>query len=274
MKHPTDDRLLAYIRQQQHYLWPQGIQEHLALCPVCSMRCAELENVGKTLESWASTYAVDPAYSTVTNRVLQKLYESEVSFSQRMLQGLTQVRTRLPVAALLVILCIVTLTGLAAHLVTSVASSVVPVQKHTVHTHVATTIPRQPTPIPTVNKGGTTVKATPIPIAIAIGKPSIVTADPCTTAFDSAKHHIFVCGNSFTPGSTVTIYYLLSGGKSKQHTMQVSADGTFTDMLVVSNCKYVPIAIYVQSTTNPPQTAQILKPIEFGQCQVSGKRDK
>ncbi|GAC1625487.1 MAG: hypothetical protein NVS4B11_21440 [Ktedonobacteraceae bacterium] len=277
MKHPTDDMLLAYVRQQQRHLWPQDIQEHIAICPACSTRYAEFRNIGNTIEAWTRTYASDPAYAMVSNRVLQKLSRPKPSLSQRVLHSFSEMRTRLSVVAAAIILCFALLTGLAVNIAGKAAgiNKLQPTQPTIMH--IPTVMQQQSTvsvmPSPTVVPSGSfgaTATSTAISIvtskSTSLSKSHITTNAPCTTIFDVFQDHLRVCGTSFTPGSTVTILYIQAGNRQKSHTTLVGADGTFIDTLFVHVCKDVPTAIYVQSTANPSETAQILKNIAFGDC--------
>ncbi len=264
MKHPSDELLLAYVRKQQQHLWSQGLQEHIALCLMCSARCAELRTIGDTLEVWTRSYNSNPTYSTVSQRVLRELYAP--SLSRQLSRDTMHIKWRVSLVALVGILCVVLLTGLTTHFITSVASFKLPLPKATRVVQVPTNIPQQrPTVDPTaIVVVGTTTTGTPKK------KPTITTA--CTTQLQVNERHLFICGSSFTPGVSMTIYYKMAGGKSiLKHTMQVDENGTFTDIWQVNTCRDVPIAIYAESTTKPPELAQIIKSISFGNCHVSRK---
>jgi len=285
MKHPTDDMLLAYVRQQ-HALWPSDIREHVALCPMCSERCAEFKVIGNTLEVWAHSSAVDPSYATVSNRVMHTLYEPKAASVERMRHIISRVRGVLPVALVLVLLCAILLTGLVGvKIAGNVANShkLQPVQKVPQHPTATqrvpiatlepmptvTSVPVGPVPTTTVAPGNGGLTATPTPQS----GPSIAVNTPCTTVIDVIENQLHVCGTRFTPGTTVTIDYHI-GTKSKKQTVQVGDDGTFIDVLYIHSCKDVPDAVYVQSSANPPETAQIAKNITFGTCQSFGKLRK
>jgi|GEM_PF-6356520 len=263
MKHPPDDLLLAYVRGQQRYLWPQDVAEHIAQCLVCGARCAELRGVGVTLETWAQSYSQEPIYSTVSQRVLRELYRPKPTLG--LLPSLSQIRVRISHVALFGILCVVLLTGLTTYFAAGIARSKTPLARPTHVVYVPTRILQQPTPTPTLVVGiNSGVTATPK------GTPIITTA--CTTGADVSGHHLLVCGDNFTPGSWVTLYYKLVGHHSTlKHTVQVSGAGTFIDIWQMNACRDIPIDIYAESTTSPPELAQILKNITFGNCKTSGK---
>lgn len=275
MKHPTDDILLAYVRQQQCHLWPQGIQEHVALCPICSVRCAEFRSVSNTIETWAQSPADDTAYATVSNRVMRKLYEPE-PFLSNSRPDISRSRLGMPIAVMLVVLCFVLLAGLGINIAGNVAQSSKAQPTPKVVLPNPTAIQNKPTATP-VEPIITPVPAGPIATGVSSptvtstpqGGPHIETNAPCTTEIDVIQGSLHVCGTNFTPGTTVTIHYQI-GTKHKKHVAQISAAGTFTDTLSIRECRDVPTAIYVQSTTNPSETAQIEKNIQFGTCQVFG----
>ncbi len=280
MNHLSDDLLLAYVRQQQLYLWSRDMQEHLANCLVCQERCAEYAWTSSTIEVWTRSSASDPAYAMVANRVMRHLHEQKPSFSQRLYHGVARVRVGLPITVMLVVLCAVLFAVGTIHTTRNPTAASKPNIRPTVHVPVqVTAIPRQPTatPVPTMRPtaipGGSVVQVTPTPGSTATaetaGTAHIETNAPCTTAIDAIQNYLHVCGTNFTPGTTITIEYQI-GSKYKRHVMQITSDGTFIDSLYVLSCKNVPTAIYVQSSANPPETAQIVKNIVFGTCQSFG----
>ena len=283
MDHLSDDMLLAYVRQQQLYLWSRSMQEHLAHCLVCQRRCAEFAQIGSTIELWARSSARDPAYGMVANRVMRKLYAEKPSFSQRIHHGITRMRVVFPIVVMIVVLGVALFTVISIHIGSSTAKPNKPLVTPSVHVPVQITPPRQPTatPVPTASPtaipGGSVVLVTPTPRSTPMpgttGRVSIKEDTPCTTVIDAIENVLHVCGKNFTPGTTVTIEYRISS-KYEKHVMQVAADGSFIDSLAVSSCDEVPTAIYVQSSTNPPETAQLTKNIIFGMCQSFGKLKK
>ena len=284
MNHLSDDLLLAYVRRQQLYLWSQSMQEHLAHCLVCQGRCAEFAQLSSTIELWARSSANDPAYGTVGSRVMRQLYEEKLSFSHRIHYGIRRVKVVLPIVVMLVVLCMVLLTVITVHMGGSTAKSTnvpvtptayAPVQITPLVDATATPVPTaSPTPLPgsSVVLVTATPRSTPTSITSS-GQVSIKEDTPCTTVVDAIENILHVCGKNFTPGSTVTIQYQI-GSKDKKHVMQVAHNGSFIDSLVVNSCDEVPTAIYVQSSTNPAETAKLTKNIIFGMCQDFGKLRK
>ncbi len=288
MKHPADDMLLAYVRQQ--HFGPEDIQEHVHSCSVCSKRCAELRVIGNTIETWTRFSATDPLYATVSNRVMRTLHTPKVTLTERIWSGISRVRVGLPIAVVFVLLCVILLAGLGVRTVGNVAGSssvkqpgskIVP--SHLVATPskslatatskptgpTATSVPVGPVVTGTVASGN----SSPTVTATRQREPTIEVNAPCTTYINVIENQLHVCGKHFTPGSIVTIYYQ-SSTKNKTHTMQVSADGTFTDILYIYSCKDVPSAVYVQGSANSSEKAQVTKNITFGTCQDFGKLRK
>ncbi len=284
MIHLTDDILLAYVRRQQRNLWTAQMQEHLDVCPVCKRRCAEFRATGDILEAWIHSSAVDSLYATIPNRVMRVLYEPKAAPVERMWSGISRVRVVLPIAVVVVLLFAILLFGWKANMSGKVA---------TTPNKVSLTPPivvQQPTPTPstptptsspivstvTPNSGGPVATVpvvsgggTPTTTSTPQSGPSIEVNSHCTTVIDVVEDQFHVCGTHFTPSTTVTIYYHI-GTTSKKHTAQVGTDGTFNDMLYIQSCNDVPSSVYVQNSTNPPETAQITKNITFGTCQGFG----
>ncbi len=280
MIHLPDDMLLAYVRRQQRNLWTSKMQEHLDGCPVCRGRCAEFRAAGDVLEAWARSSAVDPRYATVSNRVIRTLYEPKATPIERMRSGISRVRVVLPVIVVVVLLFAVLLVGLRVN--TSGKAAKTP--NRTLQTpHIVqqpTDTPRGATPtLSPIGPNVTSVPSGPVTTATVVSgggdpmatstpqsQPSIEVNSPCTTVIDVAEDQFHVCGVHFTPDTTVTIYYHI-GTTSKKRTARVEADGTFNNMLYIQSCSDVPGSVYVQSSANPPETAQITKNITFGTCQ-------
>ena len=266
MKHPTDDMLLAYVRRQQRDLWPVGIQEHIADCSLCSERCTEFELIGSTLETWAHASGEDPLYATVSKRVMRTISPSKITRSERVRRGISQVHVALPVAAVIVVLFVLCI-GLGANIVVNVAKSQLSEPGQLVvspQPTVASPIPIVPFgPIPTVAVRPTVTE--PVVTATPHNKASIVLNASCTTDH-LAQNQLRVCGKNFTPHTTVAIDYHTAIGK-KTHIVQVTADGTFIDVVSIEDCKNVPGSIYAQSTTKQFEKAQITQSITIGKCQ-------
>lgn len=288
MIHLPDDMLLAYVRRQQRELWTSKMQEHVDLCPVCRGRCAEFQMAGDVLESWAHSSSVDTRYAVVSNRVMRRLYEPRATPVERMRRGISRVRVVLPIVVVVGLLFAVLLIGLRVNMAGNVATPPkmgppkppIVVQQPTATPSkptptlgpinpIVTSVPSGPVVTTTVVAGGSNPTAT----STSQSGPSIEVNDPCTTAIDVIENKLHVCGNNFTPNTTVTIYYHI-GTSSKKHTAQVGADGTFNDMLYIQSCNDVPGSVYVQNSANPSETAQIAKNITFGTCQGFGKLKK
>ncbi len=280
MTHLTDDMLLAYVRRQQRNLWTPQMQAHLDICRVCQGRCIEFKATGDVLEAWARSAVSEPMYAIVSNRVMRTLYEPRTTPQGRMGHGISRVRVVLPVVSVVVLLLAILFVGFQINRAsTGAPSNKVPPKLKIVVAH-PTPTPIAPTPTlgpiepivtvsPVVTATATSLSGSPTATATAQNVPTIKIESPCTTVIDVVQNQLHVCGKNFTPGTTVLIYYH-NGTNITKHTTQVGADGTFNDMLYIQSCNDVPGSVYVQSSENPPQTAQITKNITFGTCQGFG----
>jgi len=249
MKHPTDDRLLAYVRQQQGQ---SDMQEHVATCMTCSRRCAELRSIGHTIEDWAHGYATDAAYATVSKRVLHALHTAQSPRHAR--QGSSPLRIPLSAIGVFAVLCLILLVGFTAHITGSIASPNITWGP----------LPIVPSHMATVTSQQATATHSPTGTSGTALAPGIATT--CTQDGDVRQHHLHVCGSNFTPGSFVTISYTFLDGKVKRHNVLVGVNGTFIDILRVNSCKDIPVAIAAKSTTRASEVAQTQQYIEFGNC--------
>ena len=250
MKHPTDDILLAYVRNQQGQ-WQAETREHLTNCLICSRRCAELKHIGHTIEDWTHGYQKDAAYATVSKRVLRSLHTVQPTRTRSFLRP----KMRLSVVMVFAALCLIVLVGLTAQLTGSFASSFMWNQLPMLPSHMTGDTPQAPTATPAIvpgNSGGVT-------------SPTILTSG-CTSDTDIKEHHLHVCGSHFTPESAVVIMYTLTNGKIEKHDMQVDSDGGFTDTLKINSCSDIPTSIDAMNTKDSRQTVHYDKYIEFGNC--------
>jgi len=249
MKHPTDDRLLAYVRQQQGQ---SDVQKHVATCMTCSRRCTELKATGHMIEDWAHGFETDAAYATVSKRVLRTLHTAQLP--HRAGQGVFPLRIRLSAIGVFAVLCLILLVGFTAHITGSIASPIItwgPLP--TVPSHMATVTSQRATATHSVTGTSRTALV-----------PGIETT--CTQDGDVRQHHLHLCGSNFTPGSFVTISYTFLDGKVKRHNVLVGVNGTFIDTLRINSCKDIPVAIAAKSTTRASEVAQTKQYIEFGNC--------
>lgn len=237
MKHPTDDILLAYIRNQQGQ-WRSGTKDHLTTCIVCSRRCAELKHTGYAIEDWAHSYQNDAAYATVSNRVLRTLHTAKPARAIRP-------KIRVSVGVVLASLCLILLVGFTANLTGSFASPFKWNSLPSLPSHMTTNTPQPPT------SGAAT-------------KPAIVTS--CTKDVDVKEQHLHVCGSNFTPDSVVMVVYKLADGKIKKHDAQVAKNGTFIDTLRINSCNDIPTTIDATNTKNNGEAVHFNQYIVFGNC--------
>ncbi len=275
MRHPTDDMLLAYVRQQQRSLWPVELQEHLAHCSECNGRCRDFKLAGDMLEQWAFSSTANPLYATVSKRVMRTIHEQQTAPVTRTRSGIARARVALPLVVVLVLFASILLVGWGVNIMGNEAKSQQSQPTPPVVSQQPTASVPTPTlgPMPTVVVSPTTTgptgsgsgqsTATSTPQSAA----SIQANDPhCTTAINIAQDQLRVCGENFTPNTTVLIYYHFAGS-TKKHSAQVTANGTFIDVLYIHDCRGVPSSIYVQNTTTLDETAQITQNITFKTCQ-------
>ncbi len=275
MKHPPDDMLLAYVRQQQRDLWPVDLQEHVTSCIQCSERCSNFMSAGNVLEAWGQASDANSSYAMVSKRVMRAIHEPKVAQVERVRSGMARIHKVLPVGIVLCLLLSVLLVGWGVSAMGSMPKAKQILVPRTLTQTKATSVVATPTlgPIPTVADTPTVTRpivpgngvptATPLPQRGAYIR---VNDKLCTTAIDIAEDQMHVCGANFTPGTTVSIYYHI-GYSVKKHILQVASNGTFIDVLYIQDCKSVPSSIYVQNVTKPSETAQITKDITFGACQ-------
>jgi hypothetical protein len=203
-----------------------------------------------------------------------------------MRSGISRVRVILPVAVMVGLLFAILLVGIQVN--NAKHGAVTSSRQATVVGSEVTNTPSVPTstvgpiqPIATVIPPSHAATTTPVPgnggpngtSPTQQGVPSIEVVSPCTSVIDVSQNQLHVCGNNFTSGTSVTIYYHI-GTTIKKHTVQVGADGTFNDVLYIQSCNDVPGSIYVQNSSNPAETAQIAKNITFGTCQGFGNLKK
>ncbi len=249
MKHPTDDILLAYVRNQQGQ-WQADTREHLTSCLICSRRCAELKHIGHTIEDWTHGYQKDAAYATVSKRVLRNLHTAQSARTKSSLRP----RIHLSVVMVFAALCLIVLVGFTAQLTGSFASPFKWSSLPLLPSHMTVNTPQPPTATPAITTGsaGNAITAT--------------IKTNCTTDADVKEHHLHICGSNFTPGGSVVIAYTLIDGKIKKHDVQVDENGAFIDILRINSCNDIPTAIDATNTKDSRQTVHYDKYIEFGNC--------
>lgn len=275
MTHPDNGMLLAYVRRQQGGAMAKKIQQHIARCQFCRLRCTEFAQVGTTIETWtrSSSYR---SYPSLTNSVLREIYEPKQLVPQHLRHHLAPTSIRvfsIPVAMLLIVLCMVTVTIIVlANLSGRTASPNIAKATQTVMPVVTTGI----FPKPTATLPPPTTQPTTVPIIPGSPTATTTTAEKsritnCTTAIDILEQHLRICGRNFTPGSSVRLILNTPGGKVRQRDpVKVSADGAIQDSIPIRSCKDVPVAVQAQSTTAMSEVSQVLNNITYGNCQILG----
>jgi len=264
-EHPEDSILLAYMRLQHLEDWPR-IDQHIAveLCPRCRRKCDELAQVSATLSvlrqmaayqhypelSAARTYA--HIQESANKRAPLQAYLHWAGNRQRPRKSPVRLIS-LPVAFGLALLCVVLV--LAAHLSGGPLSSgssqghMSPGQNNA-----ATVQPQFTTPAPqlalTVTAGATTTPAATLtPTATSTTGPQAY-LQVCSTAADNAQLHLVICGFNFEPYHKVALVVDVPGRSLvTRHSVFVDQKGAFHDGWYISNCKYLPVAVYAEDLT-------------------------
>jgi hypothetical protein len=264
-EHPEDSILLAYMRLQQLEDWPK-INRHIDVeqCPRCRRKCDELAQVSATLSvlkqmaacqrypelSAARTYA--RIQESANKRTPLQAYLHWIGNRQRPRKSPVRL-VSLPVAFGLALLCVVLV--LAAHLSGrpllpgSSQGYVSPDQNNA-----ATLQPQYTTPAPrpalTVTaRATTTPPATLTPTATSTTGPQAY-LQVCSTAADNAQSRLVICGFNFEPGDKVALVVDVPGRPLvTRHPVFVDQLGAFHDEWYISNCKYLPVAVYAEDLT-------------------------
>ena len=284
-EHPEDSILLAYMRLQQLEDWPR-INRHIdvELCPRCRRKCDELAQVSATLSvlrqmaayqrypelSAARTYA--RIQESVNKRAPLQAYLHWAGNRQRPRKSPVRL-VSLPVAFGLALLCVVLV--LAAHL--SGGSLPGSSQGHVSpgQNNAATLQPQYTTPAPrpalTVTAGATTTPAATLtPAATSTTGPQAY-LQVCSTAADNAQLHLVICGFNFEPYHKVALVVDVPGRPLvTRHPVFVDRLGAFHDGWYISNCKYLPVAVYAEDfTAGTGNYAYTLVNIAFANCPVA-----
>jgi hypothetical protein len=88
-QHPSDDLLLAYVRQQHLDNWIE-VEQHSAECPSCQQKCLAYRQDGWLISAWMQEQSKQ-SYASVVNRVMQQVaLESRQSTRERLLGRIRQ----------------------------------------------------------------------------------------------------------------------------------------------------------------------------------------
>lgn len=247
--HPDEGVLLALTRHQLRAGSSEGVQQHVAACLPCQMRCAEYMRVSAVLERWATTSP--HASPSLANSLLEKIDASERSFVERLRRHLAPTSWRvvsLPIALLLVLLGTAAVIALASGgLRAGGYGHWLPQPDQTgAITYTMQTITQPPTS------------------AAARRQPSIRV---CAPPQETGLSHLRICGYDFTPGSqvTLTITFRLGGSKTLP-AVSVNGDGMVEEDLSFYDCKNVPLTIVARNTVNEAESSQVLQNIQFSGC--------
>ncbi len=274
MDHPDESMLLAFTRRQVDG-WPGGVERHISQCLACHARYNEYQRINEILVD-ATRAPADRAYPSITEAVIQKVHELEISSNNltRVIRAVrkgyrsaTRTTWRLvgpSLAAAAVILCALIVFALATTSVqipTSLAGSSTEFkptmfkptmtggqskgQQRPMHTVVATAT-RQPT------SGGTVARG-----------PSITV---CSSPADVKQNRLRICGQNFKPGNRVSLIIIMQGSQPKElKPVLVQADGTMQVWFPLNSCAALPSAIVAQYANGGP-VLTTLGNIQFGKC--------
>ncbi len=272
MDHPDESMLLAFTRRQVDG-WPGGVERHISQCLACHARYNEYQRINEILVD-ATRAPADRAYPSITEAVIQKVHELEISSNNltRVIRAVrkgyrsaTRTTWRLvgpSLAAAAVILCALIVFALATTSVqipTSLAGSSTEFkptmtggqskgQQRPMHTVVATAT-RQPT------SGGTVARG-----------PSITV---CSSPADVKQNRLRICGQNFKPGNRVSLIIIMQGSQPKElKPVLVQADGTMQVWFPLNSCAALPSAIVAQYANGGP-VLTTLGNIQFGKCNKS-----
>ncbi|HZT98312.1 MAG TPA: hypothetical protein VFA10_01560 [Ktedonobacteraceae bacterium] len=269
MDHPDESMLLAFTRRQVDG-WPGEVERHISQCLACHARYNEYQRINEILVD-ATRAPADRAYPSITEAVIQKVHELEISSNNltRVIRAVrkgyrsaTRTTWRLvgpSLAAAAVILCALIVFALATTSVqipTSLAGSSTEFkptmtggqskgQQRPMHTVVATAT-RQPT------SGGTVARG-----------PSITV---CSSPADVKQNRLRICGQNFKPGNRVSLIIIMQGSQPKElKPVLVQADGTMQVWFPLNSCAALPSAIVAQYANGGP-VLTTLGNIQFGKC--------
>lgn len=256
MRHPDDDVLLAYIRQQT-ICWSGDIQHHITLCQVCQSRCIQLRETSILIERWSDSLSAHTSYtaSLLSERVLQRIQRPAPRSTPLFTWGSLLSSWRLaslPLALALLILFTVGVMALARQLSSSylIGTSQLPAQTLAT-TYVTGKITSPPTPTSLLSTESEVIGTAPY---IRL----------CSNAQDVAKQQLRVCGYNFTPGSKVALILEIAGsGPKMRPTVSVNASGRMEDAFSVSSCRAVPRAIVAFNPEQRAETSQVLEDIPY-----------
>ncbi|HKF36226.1 MAG TPA: hypothetical protein VKB35_04940, partial [Ktedonobacteraceae bacterium] len=180
----------------------------------------------------------------------------------------------LPVAFGLALLCVVLV--LAAHLSGGALSSgssqghMSPGQNNAATVQAQRTTPAPQPALTVTARAATTPAATLTPTATPTTGPQAY-LQVCSTAADNAQLHLVICGFDFEPGHKVVLVVDVPGRSLvTRHPVVVDQLGEFHDGWYISNCKYLPVAVYAADlTAGTGNYSNMLVNIAFANCPVA-----
>ncbi len=273
-RHLKDDILLAYTRGQLAADAVLIVQQHCANCTRCTRLCTEYTRIGATLQRHLA-YAM-PQYPSVVEMLGTALESPEAAAAaleerkenrksgrkQRTGAGRNR-NPRMSVFPLTVSVSVVILASLLVYMLTmhpGILAIRPPVEKQVMTPE--STVPPQPgvTQTPKSKQNGSVsptvpgspVKPTPTPPvatpAVGTGKPAIWL---CSSSLDLSQLRLRVCGKNFKAGDIVIVLEALPNVNHKAiFTVIADAQGSISGVWTISNCRFVPYAIFAFDVTH------------------------
>lgn len=294
MAHPDDDVLLAYTREQLDKRLELIVQQHLKRCESCLQKCLQYQEDNRKL---IVVHEMRPAYPSIVDDVMQKVGQWRPSLAHRVSEKIYLLRQQLrrslisslsqriekterrqpvlrfislPSAVVLLLLITALVVGIVVWAFSSGSVSS-PSGPGSLHPNGGPqTAAVQPKPDPTAKptsapstSGSPTSVPTPSPTKPPTTKPYIYL---CSTAADLAQSYMRVCGDNFTAGHRVALFYTVAGSYRITHTVIVDKQKHFEYVFTISNCRSVPGSMFAEDFTTFGVRSQVLTNISYADC--------
>lgn len=291
--HLEDDVLLAYTRGQIGADIVLMVQQHCAICTICTQKCAEYTQIGTTLQQ-NLTYAM-PIYPSVVDMLgdaLDNPAAAATALRQRR-ENKRRVRKRsvrtsgskslrlLPkvgVFPLTVSISLVMLMVLLTYTLTNyIGSRASP--GHPTPSGIPA-LPVQPTATARATKtANTSTSGTTVGVAATPGGASTPTATPkatgtskpaiwiCSSNGDLTQSRLRICGKNFKAGDRVIILEVFPNISHRVGTVTTAdVHGNINGAWMIPNCRNVPIAVFAFDLTHATFTPPVSVNISIGGC--------
>src|SRR6266571_361164 len=260
MAHPDDDLLLAYTRGQLDKKLELIVQQHMARCQGCRQKCIQYQEDNRKLDILAE---IHQDYPTLVPGVFQRIQQVEEAKRRRPVLRLASLPSAVVLVSLflLFLMAIVVTFGSGAGLP---FGSGYPFQPHrgtlTVGTQSTATPTSAPTSVPTP-------VLSPSPTEPSTTKPYIYL---CSTAADLAQWRMRVCGDNFTPGHKLVLFYQSFDEMHRaKHQITVDKQQHFEYVFMISSCRSVPSSLFVLDYSASGGLLATLDNISYDNCPTS-----